>query len=109
MAMDPGLFDFGLHGHEHQRFSMLSREEQEDDIMKNIEVLESFPNYLPYWAIPFGTDRDWNRHTLSLALKKELLVFHHTNGVNFGWNGFSLDRIPSDGRYLQALISGINV
>jgi peptidoglycan/xylan/chitin deacetylase (PgdA/CDA1 family) len=107
--LDPVQFNFGLHGHEHQRFSMLSRQEQEDDISKNIETLEKFPNYLPYWAIPFGTDRDWNRHTMGLALEKELLVFHHTNGVNFGWNGFSLDRIPSDGRHLQALISGINV
>jgi hypothetical protein len=37
------------------------------------------------------------------------LVFLHTNGINFGWNGLYLNRIPSDGRYFSALISSFKI
>jgi peptidoglycan/xylan/chitin deacetylase (PgdA/CDA1 family) len=107
--MDSKLFHFGLHGHQHHRYSMLTHDEQKEDIEKNIGVLKSFTNYIPYWAIPFGTNKDWNRDTIKIAIEKELLVFLHTNGINFEWNGLYLNRIPSDGRDFSRLISSFKI
>jgi len=102
--MDKNLFKFGLHGHEHQRYSMLSYEEQKIDIEKNIEKLSEFENYLPYWALPFGTYKDWNRDTIKIAIEKELLLLFHTNSVNYIWNNLGVDRIPCDSKNFYDII-----
>lgn len=76
------LFHFGLHGHEHLRFSMLSREEQLQNLSRNIEVMKDWPNYVPYFAIPFGTPKDWNSDTLEVSEELNvvpLLAYHGYN------------------------------
>ena len=78
-------------------------------ITANIAILSNFPNYLPYWAIPFGKEHDWNRDTIRLALEKELLLFFHTNEINYSWNGLGLNRIPCDGKNFKSIISNIRI
>jgi len=105
--MDSTLFHFGLHGHEHQRYSMMSYEAQKKDIEKNIEMLNEFTNYVPYWAIPFGTNKDWNRNTIRIALEKELVLLFHTNSVNYIWNSLGVDRIACDGKSFYEIITNL--
>ncbi|HYX08091.1 MAG TPA: polysaccharide deacetylase family protein [Bacteroidales bacterium] len=105
-TLNKKLFHIGLHGHNHHRYSMLSYNEQKEDIEQNISILEQFENYIPYWALPFGTSIDWNRNTIKIALEKDLLLFFHTNSNNRSWNDIGLDRIPSDGKTLYDIIKG---
>lgn len=76
------LFHFGLHGHEHLRFSMLSREEQKQNLLKNMQHMKHWPNYVPYFAIPFGKPQDWNKDTLELAEELGVIPFLAHHGYN---------------------------
>jgi len=76
------LFHFGLHGHEHLRFSMLSREEQKENLLKNIEQMKNWPNYVPHFAIPFGKPQDWNKDTLEVSDELGVIPFLAHHGYN---------------------------
>ena len=89
------LFHFGLHGHEHLRFSMLSYEQQRKNLEKNIQLMQDWPNYVPYFAIPFGQPKDWNKDTLMLAQELKLTPFLAYQGYNTAYRApflrFSVD------------------
>lgn len=76
------LFHFGLHGHEHLRFSMLSREAQKSNLSKNIEQMKHWPNYVPLFAIPFGKPQDWNTDTIEIAKELDVVPFLAHHGYN---------------------------
>jgi len=71
-----------LHGHEHLRFSMLSREEQKENLLKNIEQMKNWPNYVPHFAIPFGKPQDWNKDTLEVSDELGVIPFLAHHGYN---------------------------
>jgi len=68
------LFSIGLHGHEHQRFSMKDINWQERNLQLNIDALSKFPAYVPVFAIPFGKPHDWNEDTISVAKSMNLEI-----------------------------------
>tara|TARA_R110002050_G_scaffold10421_1_gene35545 strand:+ start:4111 stop:5013 length:903 start_codon:yes stop_codon:yes gene_type:complete len=93
------LFDFGLHGHEHLRFSLLSYEEQKQNLEKNIESMSHWPNYVPFFAVPFGQPKDWNTDTLKLAKVLKLIPFLAYKGYN------TSDRTP----FLRFSVDGMDL
>jgi len=76
------LFHFGLHGHEHLRFSMLDYNAQKENLKKNIQAMSHWPHYVPYFAVPFGQPQDWNIDTLTVAKELNLIPFLAYQGYN---------------------------
>ena len=101
--MDSNLFDVGLHGYEHQRFSMMPEQWQRDSMLKDIEVLSQLKNYRPIFAIPFGRPGDWNKETIKIALELGLDIVFADEGVNYH-RDVGCKRIPADSRLLKALM-----
>jgi peptidoglycan/xylan/chitin deacetylase (PgdA/CDA1 family) len=81
-SLNSKLFTLGLHGHEHQRFSMMSKTEQENNIVLNIKYLQKYKNYIPAFAIPFGRPIDWNLETIKIAKRHNLYVLLAYGGYN---------------------------
>lgn len=102
--LDPDLFSVGIHGHEHQRFSMMSANWQRDAIEKNIESLNRLEHYRPIFALPFGGSNDWNTDTVRICLDYNLYFLTCTAGVNLG-KTVEYRRIFADGRDAASLIS----
>lgn len=99
------LFHFGLHGHEHLRFSMLSRAVQKENLSKNIERMNDWPNYVPHFAIPFGKPQDWNSDTLQIAKELEVVPFLAHHGYNTTYREPFL-RFSVDTKNLKSVFDG---
>lgn len=82
--LDGEQFAIGLHGHEHQRFSMMSAEWQRTDLETNIEMLSQFRAFRAIFALPFGRAHDWTPTTLSIAHDLRLEMLLADGGVNVG-------------------------
>lgn len=80
-CVDP-LFHFGLHGHEHFRFSMLTYKQQKLNLQRNIDAMGDWANYVPYFAVPFGQPRDWNLNTFKIARALNVIPFLAYQGYN---------------------------
>lgn len=102
--LDSRLFNIGLHGHEHQRFSMMSAQWQNDAIEKNISALQGFEHYRPIFALPFGSSRDWNSDTIRACIDHDVFFLTCTGGVNLG-KSIEYRRIFSDGKQVSSLVS----
>ncbi len=101
--VDNPLFHFGLHGHEHMKFAMLNDRDQEYNLKRNIEVLSTFKNYVPFFAIPFGKPKDWNQTTLDLSKKYNVVPLLAYNGFNTKYNDVLL-RTSVDGKDVKKTI-----
>lgn len=54
-SLNPNLVEIALHSHSHKNFSQLSLEEAENDLLKNIELLEQNGiNFTKALAYPYG-------------------------------------------------------
>jgi peptidoglycan/xylan/chitin deacetylase (PgdA/CDA1 family) len=95
-SLDPELFSIALHGHEHQRFSMMPESWQRENIEKNIEQLYDLPGYFPIFGIPFGRPHDWDSTVIKLCEEKGLAIAFANGGVNFPKAQFC-ERMPADG------------
>lgn len=101
-GIDDKLFHIGLHGHDHQRFSMMDSKWQEENMGKNLLILSSLKAYRPFFAIPFGRPYDWNRETINIAKHLGLIPLFANGGYNSfeSWrNTGAINRIPADGRF----------
>jgi len=96
------LFHIGLHGYEHQRFSMKTKDWQKENILKDINILSKLKVYRPIFAIPFGRPHDWNRKTIEVIFELGLEFVYANGGVNISRN-VGYHRIPADGRILKKL------
>lgn len=96
------LFHFGLHGHEHLRFSMLSYEDQKQNLIRNIESMSQWPNYIPFFAVPFGQPKDWNQDTLKIAQELQLIPLLAFQGYNTAFQ-LPLLRFSVDGMELNSV------
>ncbi|RXJ46037.1 polysaccharide deacetylase family protein [Gelidibacter gilvus] len=101
------LFHFGLHGHEHLRFSMLSREAQKENLLKNIEHMQRWPNYVPHFAIPFGKPHDWNADTLEISEELGVVPFLAHHGYNTFYRQPFL-RFSVDTKNLQSVFNSFS-
>lgn len=101
-TIDASLFELGLHGHEHERYSMMSEDWQENDLKKNIELLSSYKSFRPIFAIPYGKPWDWDNRTIKIALNNGLDILFHDSGINVK-NEVGFKRIPADGKNYKQL------
>lgn len=90
------LLTIGLHGHEHQRQSMMTDEWNRANLQKCYDRLSTLPNFVPFYALPFGRLEDWNLRALDDARTLGLTLLTHDNGVNRSRTPI-LARCPSDG------------
>ena len=105
--LNPELFTIGLHGHEHQRFSMMTKSWQKNDLLSNIEILSKFNIYTPIFAIPFGKPHDWNNDTLEVCKDLGLEVAFANGGYNVK-STFGILRIPVDGLDISRVLSSLH-
>lgn len=101
------LFHFGLHGHEHLRFSMLTYEEQKQNLLKNMESMSHWSNFVPFFAIPFGQPKDWNADTLKLAEELNVIPFLAYQGYNTSYK-LPLLRFSVDGKELSSFFKHLS-
>lgn len=90
------LLTIGLHGHEHQRQSMMTDEWNRANLQKCYDLLSPLPNFVPFYALPFGRLEDWNLRALDDTRALGLTLLTHDNGVNRSRTPI-LYRCPSDG------------
>ncbi|MBK6912266.1 MAG: polysaccharide deacetylase family protein [Ignavibacteriales bacterium] len=100
--LDQSLFHIGLHGHTHERYSMMNEEWQKLDLIKNIEILSSYNNYRPFFAIPYGKSIDWNMNTIKIALNLDCEVLYH-DSINLFYR-VGINRIPADHLTIEELM-----
>jgi peptidoglycan/xylan/chitin deacetylase (PgdA/CDA1 family) len=102
-GLDGDLFAIGAHGHEHQRFSLMSPGWQRSDLQQNVRILSQFCAYRPIFAVPFGRRWDWNSTTLAIAGDLGLDVVLADGGLNVEPSGY-YNRQPADGRIPRDLV-----
>lgn len=102
-GLDGDQFAIGAHGHEHQRFSMMSSEWQYNDLRENLKILSQFQAFRPVFAVPFGRPWDWTKQTIDIAREQGLDVVLANGGINLG-PSVTYQRIPSDGRVIRQLV-----
>lgn len=113
--LNPELFSVSLHGHEHQRFTMMPDEWKSENLQKNIDILKNMPAYYPAFAIPFGSPIDWNRKSLQIAKQFNLHFLLALKGYNLKYtdvlfrdsitgnkvDGFLKNQSPFYNKYLK--------
>lgn len=102
-GLDARQFTIGAHGHEHQRFSLMTRESQRSNLRENVRCLSQFRAYRPVFAVPFGRPGDWNASTLEVARELGLDVVLADGGLNFR-PAEAYRRISCDGQAAGPLI-----
>ncbi|NOZ34228.1 MAG: polysaccharide deacetylase family protein [Chlorobi bacterium] len=80
--LNKDLFTIGLHGHEHQRFPMMSDTWKTENLEKNINALKNLPVFYPAFAIPFGSPIDWDKKSLEIAKNYNLHFLLAGKGYN---------------------------
>ena len=68
-ALTSPLIEIGSHGWEHIRVTEMTSEEFEESVEKNIKLLSTHPNYIPFWAYTYGShnaNTDTHLHQQSL-------------------------------------------
>jgi peptidoglycan/xylan/chitin deacetylase (PgdA/CDA1 family) len=102
--LDGDQFAIGAHGHEHERFSMMSADWQRSNIASNVRSLSQFKAFRPIFAVPFGRPWDWTYDTIQIARNQGLDVVLANGGINTEPGDYYL-RFPSDSRKLLPLIT----
>jgi peptidoglycan/xylan/chitin deacetylase (PgdA/CDA1 family) len=103
-TLDGEQFAIGAHGHEHQRFSMMSPAWQRENLQKNLELLREFRAYRPIFAVPFGRSGDFTEDTLLIARELGLGVVLADGGINLKSED-CLKRVPSDGGVIRRTLA----
>jgi len=105
--IDSTLIHLGLHGHEHQRFSMKTIDWQRQDIQKNIDELKQYPSYVPIFSIPFGKPHDWTQETLKLAYSFGLTPVLSNSGYNVKYDQ-AIMQITCDDRSIEEMLENLS-
>ncbi|HEV2208398.1 MAG TPA: polysaccharide deacetylase family protein [Verrucomicrobiae bacterium] len=95
-GLDESLFEVGLHGHEHFRFSMLDDGQRRRNLEENARILGTLATYRPIFALPYGRPFDWDRQTVRLCLEMGLDVCMADGGVARSGD-LVVRRIPAEG------------
>ncbi len=101
--IDTTLFNVASHGFEHQRFAMMDAKWQQENILKDLDILSKLASYQPIFAIPFGRPHDWTIETLKICMQLGLEIVFADGGIN-NHRQVGYNRIPADGLNLARLI-----
>lgn len=75
---------------------MMTDEWNRANLQKCYDRLSPLPNFVPFYALPFGRLADWDLRALDDARALGLTFLTHDNGVNRSRTPI-LARCPSDG------------
>lgn len=100
-SLDGEQFTLGAHGHEHQRYSMMSAQWQSDNLQKNAQILRQFRAYRPIFALPFGRYDDWDTTAVRIAAEQGHTLLTADGGIN-QFRDAHIRRIPADSRDVKA-------
>ena len=86
---------YGNHTHTHLVSSLITNEELLNDVRKNSELLKEYPNYIDYFAFPFGQPgRTFTQDQVQLLLDSGIKkVFSSSGSLNQKPSASFLDRI----------------
>lgn len=101
--LDGVHFAIGAHGHEHQRYAMMTAEWQRDDLRTNLAALRDFRGFRPIFALPFGKPGDVSADIGPIAREEKLEVVLAGGGINSGERPF-YDRIPADNVAIKSVV-----
>lgn len=96
-AIRQPLFRIGLHGHEHVPYSSMPLAWCRENIEKNIEILKAHPNYIPFFAFPFGALKP---EDIPMIESLGLTMFFCDGKLNYG-KSLGYSRLASDGEVLS--------
>jgi peptidoglycan/xylan/chitin deacetylase (PgdA/CDA1 family) len=100
--LDTELFEVGPHGHEHQRFCLMSPDAQRENLEKCLGYLRSLPAFVPIFAVPFGRQTDVDSSTFTVASMMGVTLAMHNGGVNVARAQEWIQRVPCDGARLRS-------
>lgn len=103
-TLDGDQFAIGAHGHEHQRYSMMTPDWQRNDLRQNMRLLSEFRAYRAIFAIPFGRPWDWTEEVIRIARDEGLEVVVANGGINFDPKNF-YERISTDGASIERCLT----
>jgi peptidoglycan/xylan/chitin deacetylase (PgdA/CDA1 family) len=103
-SLDGQQFHLGAHGHEHQRYSMMSPDWQAENLRRNADLLRQHRAYRPIFALPFGRHYDWDTTALRVAIDQGHTLLTADGGINLHRDAHVL-RIPADGRDAKKLFA----
>jgi len=107
-SLDDRLFTIGLHGHEHIRYSLLTYQEQMNDLILNMNNMKAYRAFIPIFALPFGQIYDYNKDTIKVCLDLKVDLLLNAGGINHNVL-IPLNRIPGDHKVLKNEIKKHNV
>lgn len=90
-ALTSPLIEIGHHGWEHKSVNEMSEAELIESMQKNIEILSSHPQYIPFWAYTWGKHTDLS----DFYLKKTVIPVRVMGGSNYKYIGY-IDREALD-------------
>ena len=83
-ALTSPLIVIGHHGWEHKSVDEMSEAELIDSMQKNIDILSSHPQYIPFWAYTYGI-HDKNSDVIISNYGMTLVLVD--GGKNYKWKG----------------------
>ena len=69
--------------------------------------MKCWPNYVPFFAIPFGQPKDWNDNTLEMAKELQVVPLLAFQGYNSSYK-LPLLRFSVDGKDLQSVFNSFS-
>ena len=101
---DTPLVKYGNHTYNHYLLSSLNREQQEEEIEKNHNLLKKHTDRLSkVFSIPFGGDKDFNSITIELLKKYNYIGFLYSkNRINIKNHKNMEQSLISKDRYMVA-------
>ena len=86
----------GAHTHTHTPLSILTYNEQKNDIEKSVAILENLINKkIEYFSYPFGTKKDYNKDTFNICkeLNFKVAFANYYSQVHRWTNNYNLPRV----------------
>lgn len=102
------LFNVGLHGHEHYRFSMLNGEDKKMNLQKNLEAISGFKSFIPFVALPHGKPLDWDTDSIEEIKRSGLIPLLANGGYNVNFKKGILLRFSVDNVDLRQLLQNLS-
>ena len=87
-ALTSPLIEIANHGWEHKRINKMTMDEFIDSVEKNVELLSTHPNYIPFWAYTYGT---YTNKSNAELLAHHLTLVYVNGEANTYYKGY-LDR-----------------
>jgi hypothetical protein len=85
----------GSHLYKHLNCAIIGNDRLKQMQKRNVKYLSKFPNFINYFAYPFGQPIKCFNHKTNNILRKQKIkkIFSSSSSINFNTSHFLLDRI----------------